>query len=81
MIVTIVMPLPLRSGSPGSRKAANKKAASVLGRLGLVLSMDMTGQGRVSVPTTSYRCCSSKSSWAELLAWQDIPRKHKNIVL
>jgi hypothetical protein len=31
---------------PGS-SAANKKAASVPGRLGLVLSMDMTGQGRV----------------------------------
>jgi hypothetical protein len=26
--------------------AANKKAASVLGRLCVVLSMDMTGQGR-----------------------------------
>src|SRR5690606_11383088 len=36
-----------------------QKAASVLGRLVVVLSMDMTGQGRVSVPTTSYRCSSS----------------------
>jgi hypothetical protein len=30
----------------GLAKADNKKAASVLGRLAVVLSMDMTGQGR-----------------------------------